>query len=64
MKFKDGTKLKVRCHKRYKGWRAVGATFVYDAFCCGFEEYGVCTQCYLLIDLFFCSIQIGRIYGH
>ena len=64
MKFKDGTRLKVRCHKQNKGWRTVGVTFVYDKYCLGFCEYGECTQYYLVLDLFFCSIQIGRIYGH
>ena len=53
MKFKDGTRLKVRCHKQNKGWRTVGVTFVYDKYCLGFCEYGECTQYYLVLDLFF-----------
>jgi hypothetical protein len=61
MKFKDGTKLRVKCHKQNRGWRTVGAAFVYDAYYCGFCDYGERIQCYLLLDLFFCSIQIGRI---
>lgn len=61
MKFKDGTKLRVKCHKQYRGWRTVGATFTYDKYNYGFDEYGARTQCYLVLDLFFCSIQIGRI---
>ena len=63
MKFKDGTRLGIKCLKQDRGFHIVGATFTYDKFCYGFEEYGVNTQCYLTFDLFFCSIQIGRILG-
>jgi hypothetical protein len=63
MKFKDGTKLMVKCRKQKRGLRTVGAILVYDTYYCDFCDYGEHTQCYLVLDLFFCSIQIGRIEG-
>jgi hypothetical protein len=62
MKFKDGTKLRVKCRKQKRGLRTVGAIFVYDTYYCDFCDCEH-TQCYLVLDLFFCSIQIARIEG-
>ena len=60
MKFKDGTKLGIKCYEQFSGLHTVGATFVYDKTCCGFDD-DFCTECYLMLYLFFVSIEIGRI---
>jgi hypothetical protein len=62
MKFKDGTKLGTRFYKQGGSLRIVGVDFICDKACYGVGD-DFCTQCYLELDLFFCSIKVGRILG-
>lgn len=67
MKFKDGTKLGIRCKKYNRAEQHVfGITFhrdKYEVFSFEIDDESFATEYYLKLDLFFCSIQIGRIFG-
>ena len=67
MKFKDGTRLGIRCKKYNRAEPHVfGITFHRDKWeLFGFDtvDGSFATEYYLELDMFFCSIQIGRILG-
>ena len=66
MKFKDGTKLGIRCKKYHGAGLCIFGFMFYgdkwDAYDFDTDDSNLVTECYFSIYLFRCEIHIGRIY--